>query len=172
MIKNRAGQHVSANLISKTDGTDVISGVTAVYVTKDGGAQSPGSGTVEHEGNGEWSYPPTQAETNADHVAFTFKNPSAVTKTINVYPKVSEAGIGADEVTITWTNTTTGLPVSDGDVWITSDSAGNNVVAGTLQTNSSGQVTFLLDAGSTYYFWAQKDGVNSVNGQSFVAVAD
>lgn len=43
---------------------------------------------------------------------------------------------------------------------------------GTSQTNSSGEVTFLLDAGLTYYLWMRKDGIKSINGQSFVAVAD
>lgn len=81
-------------------------------------------------------------------------------------------GPGSDEVTITWTNSTTNLPVADGDVWITSDSAGTNTVAGTLQTNSQGRATFLLDGGVQYYLWAQKDGVNSIRGAAFTAMAD
>lgn len=48
--------------------------------------------------------------------------------------------------------------VADAGVWVTTDGAGANVVAGTLYTNSSGQVDFWLDDGVTYYFWAQKDG--------------
>lgn len=84
----------------------------------------------------------------------------------------STTGPGADSVTITWTNSTTGQPVADGDVWISTDSDGAHVVAGTLQTDSGGRATFMLDAGNTYYLWAQKDGVNAIKGQSFVAVAD
>lgn len=80
------------------------------------------------------------------------------------------AGAGASVVTITWTSG--GNPVADGDVWITSDAAGANVVAGTLQTNSNGKATFMLDAGSTYFLFAQKDSINSIRGQSFTAVAD
>ena len=78
-------------------------------------------------------------------------------------------GPGASSNTMTINNTDTGLPVADADVWISTDAAGNNFVAGTLQTNSSGQVTFLLDSGVTYYLWAQKDGVNPIQGTSFVA---
>jgi hypothetical protein len=81
------------------------------------------------------------------------------------------AGAGAESVTITWTDGS-GNPVADGDVWITTDAAGSNVVAGTLQTNTSGQATFMLDAGETYYLFAQHSGYNSIRGQSFVAVAD
>lgn len=79
-------------------------------------------------------------------------------------------GPGADSVTITWTNSTTALPVADGDVWITD--ANGVIVAGTLQTNTLGQATFLLTAGLSYRLWSQKDGVNSIEGQAFVAAAD
>lgn len=79
-------------------------------------------------------------------------------------------GTGADSVTVTLTDNS--QPIADADVWITSDAVGAVVVAGTLQTNSQGQVTFLLDSGVTYYLWMQKDGQNPINGQSFVAVRD
>jgi hypothetical protein len=84
----------------------------------------------------------------------------------------SSAGPGADQVTLNFTNTTTGLPIADADVWVTIDAAGAGVVAGTLQTDSAGDVTFLLDAGVTYYAYLQKDGVNPILGESFVAAAD
>ena len=79
-------------------------------------------------------------------------------------------GTGADEVTITVL--IGGAPVPDADVWITSDAAGDVVVAGTLQTDSGGHAAFLLDAGSTYFLWVQKDSINSISGESFVAIAD
>lgn len=80
-------------------------------------------------------------------------------------------GAGADTVTLTL-NDGAGLPIADADVWITTDSAGSNVVAGTLQTNSLGKATFQLDAGVAYYRWAQKDGFSFTNPQLFTAVAD
>ena len=55
-----------------------------------------------------------------------------------------------------------GSPVDGAEVWVTTDVAGANVVAGTLVTNGSGIVTFMLDAG-TYYVWTQKGGVNFTN---------
>jgi hypothetical protein len=79
-------------------------------------------------------------------------------------------GPGADPVTILIG--TSGSPVPDADVWITSDEEGENVVAGTSQTNSSGEVVFYLDYGSVYYLWAQKDGKNTIRGQEFTASAD
>jgi hypothetical protein len=83
---------------------------------------------------------------------------------------INQAGPGADEVTLTFTNL--GVGIADADVWVSTDAAGDTVVAGTKQTNSSGEVTFLLDDGETYYAWMQKDGVESIRAQSFVADAD
>jgi hypothetical protein len=170
MIKNAVGQTVCFQAISTTTGAAVTSGTPTVYVTIDGGTQGAGTGASTHEGNGCWSYACAQADTNGTHVAFTFVLTGAVSQTVNVYPTISSSGSGANSVTITWTSGAS--PVADGDVWITSDEAGNNVVAGTLQTNSNGKATFLLDAGSTYWLFASKDGVNAIRGQSFVAVAD
>lgn len=81
-------------------------------------------------------------------------------------------GSGASSVTLTFTEDDNVTAIADADVWVTSDSGGNSVVAGTNQTDSSGQVTFLLDDGVTYYAWLQKDGITSIQGESFVASAD
>lgn len=92
MFKNVSGQVIGAQLISKTDGSDVTSGTTTVYVTVDGGTQaagSVGSGAATHEGNGFWTYLPSQSETNGGHVAFTFVNTSAISATVQVYPSIS-----------------------------------------------------------------------------------
>jgi len=62
-------------------------------------------------------------------------------------------------------------PIADASVWLTTDEAGTNVVAGTLQTNASGIVTFYVDAGETYYAWARKFGVNFTNPATWVVGA-
>ena len=68
-------------------------------------------------------------------------------------------GAGAIEwpYTLTMNGTT---PIADVAVWVTSDEAGNNVVA-SGRTNDFGALVPVpkLDAG-TYYFWAKKSGVN------------
>ena len=53
-------------------------------------------------------------------------------------------------------------PIDGVEVWISTDSAGASVVAGTLSTDALGVVTFMLDAG-TYYLWRQKSGYNFTN---------
>jgi len=86
MRKNVASQNVSFHAVSTTDGSDVTTGTPTVYYTIDGGTQATGTGTSAHEGNGEWSYVPTQAETNGDHVAFTQVLSGSVSQTVNVWP--------------------------------------------------------------------------------------
>ena len=96
MRKNTASQIVSFQAISTTDGSDVTSGSPAVYYTIDGGTQATGSGATTHEGNGQWSYAPAQAETNGNHVAFTFVLSGAVSQTVNVYPVAFDPTDAAD----------------------------------------------------------------------------
>jgi hypothetical protein len=74
------------------------------------------------------------------------------------------AGSGA----VTWAVTVNdGTSPLDGvEVWVTTDSAGSNVVA-SGSTDALGLVTFYLDAG-TYYFWKQLSGYNFTNPESGV----
>ena len=87
MFRNTASQIVGAQMVSASDGS-AFTGTVSCSVTKDGGTQGAGGGTVTHEGNGFHSYTPTQAETDAAHVAFTFTGTGAVPCTVQVYPVV------------------------------------------------------------------------------------
>lgn len=71
-------------------------------------------------------------------------------------------GSGAIAYTETVTRSDTMAPLAGVDCWVSTDSAGSNVVAGVLVTNAAGQVTFQLDAG-TYYLWRQLAGYNFTN---------
>jgi hypothetical protein len=87
MRKNIASQIVGAQLVSASDGS-VFTGSVTCHVTGDGGTQatgSVGSGACTHEGNGFHTYTPAQAETNYNHVAFTFVGTGAVPVTVQVY---------------------------------------------------------------------------------------
>ena len=53
-------------------------------------------------------------------------------------------------------------PPVGADVWVSTDEAGANVIAGTLLTDPLGRVTFMLDAG-TYYLWVQSTSVTFDN---------
>lgn len=94
MKKNVASQVVGAQMVSATDGSAFTGSVT-VAVTGDGGTQatgSVGSGACTHEGNGFHTYAPAQAETNYDHVAFTFTGTGAVPATVQIYTSSPQTG--------------------------------------------------------------------------------
>ena len=93
MLKNVAGQTVAALLLD-TDGAAVTAGTTTVYVTGDGGTQAS-AGTANHEGNGAWSFLPSQANTNFDGISFLFVNSGAVSVERMVYTDQSYDRIGA-----------------------------------------------------------------------------
>jgi hypothetical protein len=78
----------------------------------------------------------------------------------------SIAGAGAITWTYTLTNSSSGLPIADANVWVSSDAAGLNILASGV-TDQSGVVTFFLDAG-TVYVWRQKSGFNFQNPDSEV----
>ena len=87
MKKNVAGQIIGAEMITAADGS-VFTGAVTAYYTINGGDQtigSVGSGICTHEGNGFHTYTPTAAETNGDHIAWTFIGSGAVPVTIQVY---------------------------------------------------------------------------------------
>lgn len=94
MKKNVASQVVGCQGVTASDGSAFTGSVT-VYVTGDGGTQavgSVGSGACTHEGNGFHTYAPAQAETNYDHVAFTFVGTGMVPVTVQLYPTFPQTG--------------------------------------------------------------------------------
>lgn len=91
MKKNIASQTVGAQMVSASDGS-AFTGTVSCFVTGDAGTQGAGGGSVVHEGNGYHSYAPTQAETNYDHIAFTFTGTGAVPATVQVYTTFPQTG--------------------------------------------------------------------------------
>src|SRR3546814_14454960 len=83
-------------MVAATDGS-AFTGAVTVAVTGDGGTQatgSVGSGACTHEGNGFHTYAPAQAETNYDHVAFTFTGSGAIPAPVQVSPPSPQTGAG------------------------------------------------------------------------------
>src|SRR5690606_8477980 len=108
MKNNTAGQVIGAQMVSASDGS-AFTGPVTCYVTGDGGSQaqgSVGSGACVHKGNGFHTYAPAQAETNYDHIAFTFVGAGAVPVTVQVYTNFPQTGdafarIGANGSSLT-----------------------------------------------------------------------
>lgn len=87
MIKNVGSQFIGIQMVSSSDGT-AFTGTTTIYVTGNAGTQaigSVGSGICVSEGNGFHTYVPAQAETNYDHIGFTFIGTGAIPATIQVF---------------------------------------------------------------------------------------
>jgi hypothetical protein len=74
---------------------------------------------------------------------------------------VTTLGAGAVTFTYTLTSDTDSSAITGADVWVTSDEAGNNVIA-SGETDSNGQVTFYLDAGDVFV-WRAKSGWDFTN---------
>jgi len=83
------------------------------------------------------------------------------TDTETIIAAVGGIPVGAITFIYNVTNQVSGNPIGDADVWVTTDSLGNNAVA-SGKTDAFGNVTFYLDAG-VYYFWTQKSGFNFEN---------
>ena len=73
----------------------------------------------------------------------------------------NDPGAGANEFTYTLTESGSGDPIADADVWATTDSTGTTVVA-SGRTDQYGVITFYLDSGPIY-IWRQKSGYNFTN---------
>jgi hypothetical protein len=97
MIKNAAGQTIGSQMTNATTGAD-FTGTVTVFLTIDAGTQvigTVGAGVCTHEGKGYHSYLPAQAETNGNHIAYTFQGTGAITRTVQVYPSGARADIDA-----------------------------------------------------------------------------
>jgi hypothetical protein len=86
MVKGQAGQKIGAQMVNATTGA-AFSGTVTVYLTGDAGTQAIGTvaaGVCTAEGNGYYTYAPSQAETDYDLIAFTFIGTGAIPATIQV----------------------------------------------------------------------------------------
>ena len=86
MIKNQAGQYLSFQMLSATDGSDVNSGTTNVQLMKDGGSYTGASNAPVFKVYGVWTVALTQAETNCDHLVAAMTISGAITAMVQVYP--------------------------------------------------------------------------------------
>lgn len=121
------------------------------------------------------------ATANANVVSYGGSTGAVSNDPVSGLPNVNAAYVGGisgaifgasgDPTTLTIKNQAS-VVIPGAAVWVSSDSAGRSVVAGTAFTLSNGNVTFRLSNGQTYYLWMTKSGEQPINGQAFVAVKD
>ena len=149
--------------------TGLVDGDFTKRISKNGGAFGAMTVTITERENGWYAFALSASHSDTNgilSITFTASTIKQVNLQFrihtNIFDDLQTLGAGA----ITWTYTLTSSvapndPIADADVWVTSDLAGNNILA-SGKTNSSGVVTFYLDAG-TVYVWRQKSGWDVTN---------
>lgn len=112
MRRNVAGQSFTFTLVSRADGTAVTTGTPTGVRTLDG-TQAACAGTFLHKGSGQWSYAPTQAETNAISAGFLLLHTDAIPVNAQFFPEAYSAdgflSVNVEEID----STDTDPPVED-----------------------------------------------------------
>jgi len=208
MIKNLAGQNWLVHAFNPYTGAPVTGDAANITANLrlDFGASNPTDTLHPTElENGDYYFPVTQAETNANHSAicpvsatpnvivigsppslytrddFTATQKASITAAV---PAVDLSGVataaslavvdgivdaiklktdtmggaGAIAWAYTLTDSVTGGPIDGAEVWVSTDSAGANIIASGT-TDAYGVVNFTLDAGQIF-IWRKKAGYN------------
>lgn len=79
-------------LVNRTTGAPVTTGTVIGYVVRDGGTQAALTGTITHEGNGQWTIDEiTGAEMDGASVGLTFIHSDAVPRGFTIKTSLGEA---------------------------------------------------------------------------------
>lgn len=137
-----------------------------LQVSKNGGAFAASAGTKAEIGSGWYSYLAAAAEADTiGPVSIKVTGAGAVQQ--NLEYVVKQRNPGAIAFTYTLTNSQNGNPIEGAAIWITTDSAGLNVVwrgdtdSSGVARDDNGNLPY-LDAG-TYYFFRQKNNFTFTN---------
>lgn len=172
--KNTNDKKIPFLMVDSTDLKTPEPGVSvSVNIRKPGGNFFASSGSINEIGSGWYEFTPTLTDVNTEGFVILEAtgagcNPYRTLIQVvgnNPYSQ-SLIGPGGVEVEVV-IRTTAATPISNAEVWITTDSSGVNIVAGTLHTDAFGKAIFMLDAG-TYYMWVQKPGYNFTLPQTLV----
>ena len=164
-----------ADMDKRSDGSPITAGTVTFYVVALTGtnagkwfktaddswsATEEPAGTGTHKADGHW-LSSIDAAWSYGVLYFMYAKESGdlhLPYSDQVVPSLAIGAIGTGETawTYTLTETGTGDPIPDAEVWVTTDLAGNNIIYDG-QTDVNGQVTFYLTPG-TYYIWRRKAG--------------
>jgi len=87
VLKNVPNQVIGVQMTNVLDGTE-FKGQVDIHMSNDGANIVNGEvnfGACVHRGDGYHNYFPSQAETNYDHIAFSFSGNGAITAVVQVY---------------------------------------------------------------------------------------
>lgn len=163
-VRNQVNQIVF--VMVDANGTEVagLSSGFTLQIAKPGGAFANSAGTKAEIGNGFYAYTATAGEADTlGPVAIIVTGSGAVQQ--NLEYVVQQRTINA--VAFDYTVTVGGNPLAGASVWISTDTAGNNVIwQGTTDAfgvaRDSSSLLPYLDPG-TYQFWTQAEGYSFTN---------
>lgn len=132
---------------------------------------SAGSYVIEFDANDTvilGDHPPGTNQIRIARLEFTYDDGDSTRTGVEEFsfpvekmPDAVGIGGGGNAVTITLTDADSVI-IPDVKVWITSDIAGRDIIAGPLLTNTSGEVVFNLASG-VIYRWAEKSSYTFTN---------
>ena len=166
---------VRYDVVNKTTAEAITSGVVTAYLRCSEGAQAgkywdaagavwsdteASAGAMTYKGGSSWSVEIAAAAwlpgVSYDLYAVESGGLNLLYTEYVVTWSAPTVGKGGPGWTYTVTDSVSGLPIADCEVWATTDSAGVNVVAHGY-TDVSGTARFYLPAG-VYYLWRRKSG--------------
>lgn len=102
--------------------------------------------------------------------ANTAECPGDSVQVVGIDPTTPLIGAGSTSHPVIVTQPDGVTPIEGVAVWVSTDAAGSNVIAGTLYTDALGRINttigFMLDPGG-YYLWRQRSGWNFANPTAF-----
>lgn len=150
-------------------------------ISTDGAAfTNVGIGTLVSVGNGRYYAELAQAALVVGTIiqtryrsANTAECPGDVVQVVGFDPVVPLIGAGSVSWPVIVTTNDGVTPIEGVAVWVTTDIAGTNVIAGTLYTDALGRINgtvgFMLDPGG-YYLWFQRSGWSFANPTAITVV--
>lgn len=103
-LKNIAGQSIAFPVLLLATGAQYTGTAATLspFVVLDNGTKTAGGGTVTKKSDGVYTYAPTQAETNGDHVFYSLEAATIINNAgINIYPQdTSNASLASSLTTI------------------------------------------------------------------------
>ena len=157
------GEYVA--IFKTTSSTPDQQHIPAIWVVSKAGTEYLDASVASRLPTASYTAPSSVTSLQADVTTILGRTDVATSTRLASSAYAPATGSGARTYVVTVTRPDGSTPIEGVAVWLTSDSAGSNVVAGTLYTSASGLATFTLDAG-TYYLWRQLSGWNFTNPQT------
>lgn len=154
------GEYIA--IFKTTSSTPDQQEIPAIWVVSKAGTEYLDASVASRLPTASYTAPPSVASLQADVTTILGRTDVATSTRLASSAYAPSTGSGSSTYVVTILQPD-GLTAIEGcAVWISTDSAGATVVAGTLYTSAAGVATFTIDPGA-YYLWRQLSGWNFSN---------